>query len=159
MDELANGDCEILTTLTYADGSSASSLYDGPDAIITKVDPTFTLSEPLWWEIGTTDTTGAGLTFMTSDIQKEGTYSLKLTVIDSKTLTQFEHLFDLVIIDNPCNGVWTNIPATNDLSQTYLPGSGDLDITLTGLTCTECAFTVDVYLLPTQSPVEFITVT
>ena len=87
-----------------------------------------------------------------------GAYEFKLVLQNKSSPNQLLYsFFTVTIVDNPCIGAWSGVPAIDDLSQQYTAGSGALVIELTGLTCGECEFTVSVFEDQDGQAIDFVT--
>ena len=51
-----------------------------------------------------------------TDYDKEDTYTLKFKMIDSYASTVLESPFVVDVIDNPCIGSWSSVPADGDIN-------------------------------------------
>ena len=82
----------------------------------------------------------------TSDVSKEATYNFKLTVFSRSSPTDAVSKtfnFSVVLIDNPCIGVLTGIPANNAYDLTYTAHTTAAIINFTGIANGSCSFSLE----------------
>ena len=111
---LSNMNCLFDTTLTLATGSAIDSTVFTYNPEVVAIDPV----------IDTIYSVTSTPTFVvnTGDISKEATYNFKMTVFSRSSPTDAvfkTYNFSVVLIDNPCVGSLTGIPANNAYDLTY----------------------------------------
>ena len=135
---LSNTTCNFETTLTLADASPIDvSVFTYTSEVVT-VDATINTLIAV--------TSEPSLRVSTDDISKEAIINLKLTINSKENAsdTRSEVIsFTVELIDNPCIGGFTNVPASSTLNTTYTAHTTFTPMTLTGVTNGSCVFSYE----------------
>ena len=104
------------------------------------VDATHELIPPLWAELYFELTDDPSLSYQPSetDYSLVGIHYLKLVMTSLNSGEQAELPFSIEIIDNPCVGSWTSIPANGAWDQTYVENTPPLTLELTDISFGQC---------------------
>ena len=135
---LSNTNCLFDTILTLATGAAI-------DLTVFTYIPEVVALDPV---IDTIFSVTSTPTFVisTSNISKEALYNFKMTVFSRSTPTDAvfkTYDFTVVLIDNPCTGVLTGIPANNAYDLTYTAHTTATIINLTGIANGSCSFSLE----------------
>ena len=135
---LSNTNCLFDTTLKLSSGAAIDSTVFTYTPEVVPVDPVIDTIYSV--------TSSPKLVVSTSDISKEAIFNFTLTVfsrsssIDAVSKT---YNFSVVLIDNPCVGSLTGIPANNAYDLTYTAHTTAATINLTGINNGSCSFSLE----------------